>query len=343
MIPARPGRVELNRRQVIASVAALVAGSLGVRSASAQNATPAAGEWTFTDVVGTTVTLPRRPENISAYLNNAAALWDFGIKAQTVFGWTASNYPDGDHVAWGSIDVDEIEIISDAEGNVELEKLVAAAPDLIVTWTWNKDDPRSATNGFPAEVLDRVAQIAPIIILNQGDPDDVELARVEDLAKALGADLESPALVEGRDALAAKAAELQSVAAEKADLTAIFASYGEPDVYYVAAPDYVADLGYVRSLGLKLANDGSPTATMYWETLSTEQALRYPCDVIYLDAYGAWDTLEEVRAEPTISRHPAIVAGQVGTWHRDLPLSYPGLTTFLEDILTPLRTAKKVS
>jgi iron complex transport system substrate-binding protein len=306
-------------------------------------ASPATGEWTYTDVIGTTIALPTRPTRIAAYVNNAASLWDFGIKAQTVFGWTASHFPEGDHIAWGNIDISEIDIISDSDGNVELEKLVAANPELIVTWTWNKDDVASATNGFPIDVLDRVRQIAPIVILNQGDPDDIELTRVEALAEALGADMNAPQLVADREALTAKLAEVEIVATEKADLAVMFASYGDPAIIYVASPDYVADVGYIRSLGITLANDGSPTATAYWENLSAEQALKYPADVIYLDAYGAWNTLEAVQAEPTLNVVPAIASGQVGYWHRDFPLSYTGLTGFLEDILAPLRTAEKVS
>lgn len=335
-----------SRCQFLAGAAAIAAGAAFSSRAFAQTATPVAspvsGAWTYTDVIGTTITLPERPVRIAAYINNAASLWDFGIKAETVFGWTASHFPDGDHIAWGNIDVDAVEIISDDDGNVEIEKLVAANPDLIVTWTWNKDDVDSATNGFPIDVLERVRQIAPIVILNQGDPDDVELARVEALAEALGADLNSPALVADRDALAAKLEEVQTVAAEKADLSVLFASYGDPAIIYVASPDYVADVGYIRSLGITLSNDGSPTATAYWENLSMEQALKYPADVIYLDAYGTWNTLELVQEQPTLNVVPAIAAGQVGYWHRDFPLSYTGLAGFLEDILIPLRTAEKV-
>lgn len=337
----------LSRRSLLATSGALALSASLSRATGAQTSTPEAsptsGEWVFTDVVGNTVTLPHRPVRIAAYINNAASLWDFGIKAEAVFGWTASHFPDGGHVAWGNIDIKAIEIISDIEGNVELEKLVAADPDLIVTWTWNKDDSESATNGLPAEVLDRVRKIAPIVIINQGDPDDVELARVEALAAALGADLRSESIVAARDGLVAKVAEFKQTVADKTDLTAIFASYGVPETYYVASPNYVADLGYVRSLGLKLANDGSPGAISYWETLSTEEAVKYPSDVVYLDAYGDWNTADEVQAQPAINLHPAIAAGQIGYWHRDFPLSYQGLTTFLEDVLTPLRTAKRVS
>ncbi len=336
----------LSRRSLLA-VGALAATAAATprftRAQSTPIASPTSGEWTFTDVMGTTVTLPQRPTRISAYLNQAAALWDFGIHAQTVFGWTAAHFPEGDHIAWGNVEVDTIEMIGDTDGNVDLEKLVAAQPELIVTWTWNRDDVTNATNGFPADVLDRVRQIAPIIVLNQGDPDDVELTRIEALATALGADLDAPALVSDRDALDAKLAEFAAALSEKDDLTAIFASYGEPGVYYVASPDYVADVGYARSLGLKLANDGSPDATQYWEEISTEQALKYPSDLVYLDAYGALNTLEAVQGEKAINLHPAIAAGQVGYWSRDFPLNYAGLTGFLESLLVPLRTATKVS
>jgi iron complex transport system substrate-binding protein len=335
-----------NRRSLLAFGALATASAVVPRATRAQStpiASPISGEWTFTDVIGTTVTLPQRPTRISAYLNQAAALWDFGIHAETTFGWTAAHFPDGDHIAWGNIDVDAVEMIGDTDGNVDLEKLVASKPELIVTWTWNRDDVTNATNGFPADVLDRVREIAPIIVLNQGDPDDVELARIEELATALGADLDAPALVSDREALDAKLDEFASVVAEKSDLTAIFASYGEPGVYYVASPDYVADVGYARTLGLKLANDGSPDATQYWEEISTEQALKYPSDIVYLDAYGALNTLEAVQAEKAINLHPAIAAGQVGYWSRDFPLNYAGLTGFLESLLAPLRTATKVS
>lgn len=336
----------IDRRSLLIASGGLAAGVALAGRAGAQatpSASPVTGEWSFTDVTGKTVTLPQRPTKIAAYINQAASLWDFGIEAETVFGWTAANFPEGDHVAWGSVDVAAVEQISNIEGNVELEKLVAAAPDLIVTWTWNKDDPDNATNGFPPEVLEQVNAIAPYIILNQGDPCDEELARVEELAIALGANLEAPELTEQRNSLDAKIAELDAVLAEKPEITAIFASYGVSGIYYVASPDYVADVGYVRKLGLPLANDGSPTATQYWEELSTEEALRYPSDLVYLDAYGAWDTLEEAQADATVGLHPAIAAGQVGFWQRDFPLSYQGLAGYLEAILTPLRTAEKVS
>ena len=332
----------LGRRRLLVSSAALAALAVAPSAARGQEATPASEEWSFTDVLGNTVTLPQRPQRIAAAINVAAALWDFGIEVPTVFGWTAVNYPDGDHVAWGNIDVDKVEIVGNVEGSVEVEPLLAQQPDLIVTWIWDKDNPDISQVAIPEELTEQVAGIAPILILMQGDANDVELGRVEAFAASLGADLDSPEIVAQREAYAAKKAEVQEVAAEKSDLTVLFASFGSEDRIYVAGPDYVADLGQVRDLGVKLANDGSPTSTTYWEEFSLEQALYYPSDVIYIDQYGPWQTMEQLQEEPTVSQHPAVKAGQGGPWLRDLPLNYQGLTTFLESVLEPLRDAEKV-
>ena len=332
----------LGRRHVLTGALGLAAAAASSRSACGQEATPAAGPWTFTDVLGNTVTLPERPRRIAAAINMAAALWDFGVETPAIFGWTATNYPDGDHVAWGNIDVDRVEVVSDAVGNVVIEDLLVQQPDLIVSWIWDKDNPSAAQVAIPSELTEQVVGIAPIIFLTQGDANDVELGRIEAFAAALGADLNSPGITAQREAYEAKKAELRAVAAEQSELSVLFASFGSEDRIYVAGPDYVADLGQVRDLGVKLANAGSPTSTTYWEELSLEQALHYPSDVLYIDQYGPWRTLEDLRAEPTVSQHPAVKAGQTGPWLRDLPLNYEGLTAFLESVLEPLRDAEKV-
>ena len=333
----------MGRRQVLASAVAVAGAAATSRLATGQEATSTSGEWTFTDVLGHTVALPQRPQRIAAAINIAAALWDFGVEVTSVFGWTATNYPDGDHLAWGDIDVARVEIVGNLDGSVEVEPLLAQQPDLIVSWIWDKDNPASSQVAIPEDLTEQVAGIAPIIFLTQGDANDVELGRIEAFAEAIGADLKSSEIVAQRAAYEARKAELNALAAEKSDLTVLFASYGSEDRIYVASPDYVADLGQVRDLGVKLANDGSPTATTYWEELSLEQALYYPSDVVYIDQYGIWLTIEELQTEPTVSQHPAVKAGQGGPWKRDLPLNYQGLTTFLESVLEPLRAAEKVS
>lgn len=339
----------LSRRTALAGAAgiatsALVASRLPASAASTPVASPTTGgEWSYTDVLGNTITLPSAPTSMAIEIGVAAALWDFGVRMPTVFGWTASNYPDGDHIAWGRIPADDVTIVSNTEGNVELEQLAAQQPDLIVTWIWDKTAPETSMSGIPAEVAAQVAQIAPIVVLRQGDANAVELGHMEDFAASLGIDLDGEDLAAARTAYEDKIAEVESVAAEQRDITVLFGSFGEADAIYIASPDFVADLGQVRDLGITLANDGSPDATTYWETLSPEQALKYPSDVIYIDQYGAAKTLDDLRTLPTVAQHPAVAAGQVGPWKRDLPISYQGLTEFLETVLVPLRTATKVS
>ena len=50
----------MGRRQVLASAVALAGAAASSRLANGQAATPTGGEWTFTDVLGNTVTLPER-------------------------------------------------------------------------------------------------------------------------------------------------------------------------------------------------------------------------------------------------------------------------------------------
>lgn len=334
----------VNRREVLlaGSAAALSAALHPLAGDAAQEATPAA-PWSYTDVLGNTVTLPQRPTRIAAVIQVGAALWDFGIETPTIFGWTASNHADGDHPAWGSVDVDAVQIVSSSDGDIDLEALLLAKPDLIVTWVWDKNVPGETHVSLPPKLLAQAAQIAPVIAINQGDANDIELVRIEEFARALGADLESAELTAQRAAYAERIAEVQQIAQEKPDVSVLFASYGSEQTIYVAGPDFVGDVGQLRTLGVKIANDGSPTSRTYWEELSLEQALYYPSDVVYIDQYGEWKTLEELRQHPTISQHPAIKAGQAGPWARDLPLSYVGLTEFLDATLAQLRDAEKVS
>jgi iron complex transport system substrate-binding protein len=74
-----------------------------------------------------------------------------------------------------------------------------------------------------------------------------------------------------------------------------------------------------------------------------EQALLYPADLVYSDIYSTLLTAEELQQHAIFATMPAVSAGQVGLWQRDFPVSYAGVTAFLEDILAVLRDAEKVS
>ena len=169
---SRPNVPTLTRRTMLGALAATSGSAALARFAGAQDASPVAGEWTYTDVLGTTVTLPRTPVRIVANIVTAAALWDLGIEPVGVFDWTVSNYPDGDHIAWGNVPADKVVNVGNADGNIEPEMLLTLDPDVVAA----------------------------------------------------------------REAYDAKIAEFQQVAAEKAELTNLFANF-DTSLIYVGGPD----------------------------------------------------------------------------------------------------------
>jgi iron complex transport system substrate-binding protein len=305
-------------------------------------ASPVGGQWSYTDVMGTTVTLPEPPKRIAANLIPAAALWDLGIEVDAVFDWTASAHPDGDHIAWGNIDPARVANVGDTDGNILPEDLLKVHPDVIFAYTFDPDDP-SGVSGIVPDMWDTLNQIAPILVITDNATTDVQLQRFVDLATALGADADAPAVVEAREAYEAKVDEVRGVIAAQvdADIVAIFADV-DPDAFYVAGPKDIAELKFLSSLGMVFANADSAEADEFWETLSLEEALKYPADIFYNDVYSTWRTLEELQAQPGINAMPAVQAGQVGEWLRDFPISYEGITTFLDAVLAPLRDAQRV-
>lgn len=323
-------------------VAGAALGVVGVQAArqATPEGSPVASGWTYTDVLGTTVSLPNVPQRIAANLVTAAALWDLGIKVVAVFDYTATAYPDGDHIAWGNVDPKQVANVGDVDGNILPEDLLKVQPDVILTLTFDPADP-SQTAGVVPDMADAIGKIAPVLVVTDMASTEIQLQRLVDLGASLGADLDAPDVVEGKTAYEAKVEEFRGVAAEKSELTSIFANV-DADAFYVGGPQGVAELQFLASLGLVFANADSPEAGEFWETLSLEQALKYPADLFYNDVYSAFKTTEELQAQPGVGAIPAIEAGQVGEWARDFPVSYAGVTNFLETILTPLRDAQRV-
>jgi iron complex transport system substrate-binding protein len=313
---------------------------LGAR-AGAQDASPAAGEWSYTDVLGNTVTLPETPVRIVANIVTAAALWDLGIQPVGVFDWTVSNYPDGNHIAWGNVPADQVVNVGNVDGNIEPELLLTLDPDIVLTQTFDPTDP-SQTNGVPADLLEQINAIAPVLVVTDMAKTDVLVDRLVELGASLGAELEAADVATAREAYEAKIAEFQQVAAEKSGVTTLFANF-DAALIYVGGPKDVSELQWLTDLGLDFANADSEMATEFWEELSAEQALLYPADVIFSDVYSALLTAEDLAGKPVFAAMPAVAAGQVGLWNRDFPVSYAGATAFLETILETLRTAEKLT
>jgi iron complex transport system substrate-binding protein len=331
--------LRFTRRSFAGASAGLAIFAFAAPRAIAQEATPG-GEWVFTDDKGVTVTADAMPQRIVADVNAAAPLWDFGIRPVAVFGWNATE--DGDFgPAGGNVDPSAVEIVGNVSEPIQPEAVAAVQADLLVTLTWTPDDPTEYWS-IDAAILPQVEPIAPLVAISATGMADANTERFAELAAALGANLGSPEIVEAKVAFDAALAGFPAVAAEKADLTALFVFVGGDEKIYVAnAPDW-ADLNLYASLGLNIVKPDAE-ADSFWEELSMEEALKYPADVIFNSTRPGTLTIDELKAHPVFGQHPAAQAGQMGPWNQDFIMSYQGMTIALDTTIAPVRDARKVT
>jgi len=332
-----------NRRQIIGATAAIAASAAATRiHVHAQESTSDAnaGEWTFTDDKGVTVTLPQTPQRIVADVNAAAPLWDFGIRPVAVFGWNATDSGDFGP-AGGNVDPKTVEIAGNATEPIQPEAVAVAQPDLLVTITWTPDDP-SEYWSIDAAILPQVTPIAPLIAISATGMADANTERFAELAGLLGADLDSPELAAAKADYDTALAGFPDQAAGKADIDVLFTFVGADEKIYIAnAPDW-ADLTLYESLGLRIVKPDAE-ADSFWEELSMEEALKYPADVILNSTRPGTLTNEQLTAHPIFGQHPAAQAGQMGLWNQDFIMSYQGMTAALDATIEPVVAASKVT
>lgn len=336
--------MKMTRRSALAGLGGLATLNLIGRAASAQEATPQAspaGEWTFTDDAGKTVTLPQAPKVVVADLNAASALWDFGVRPAAISGWTVET-----DAAWGNIDRSTPNITANAGApDPDIEKLLTIKPDLFVTITWGPEETSGeapyAWSFSDDESYERVSAIVPVVGISATGQADANMASFAHLAELLGADLNTPELVEAKATFDERVTQFSEVAKEKGDLTTLFGSAGAEQIY-VASPQDWADLSWYQQLGLNIIEPDVPPLG-YWETLSAEQAGKYQPDVYFESTRAGSLTKEELEKTPPYDNLPAVKAGQVAPWNQDFIQSYQGLAAALEIMITTLTDAKKVT
>lgn len=326
---------EITRREFIIGAAALSSlfVACGKDDETAQGSPSASsGPWSMVDDRGVEITLPQQPERVVAYVGNAAVLWDFGMEVVGVFG--PQRQKDGTpEPAAGNVDLDAVESAGDTWTEVNLEKLAAIDPDLIVTGIasgamWVINDKQ----------IDEIEQIAPIFAIEVYDKPATEiLARYEELAVALGGDPSSPTLDQAKKDFEAATADLQAAIEEKPGLLTMF-TYADADGLYIAKVKDFPDLLDYRALGLDIVDAGGPDN--YYEMLSWEQADRYPADLILADERSYSLQPDVLAADyPTWNQLPAVKAGQVGGWNVETILSYQGLAAAMSALAADVRAA----
>ena len=340
-------RAEPGRAPTLLSVLALVVvGALllaGCGSDGGSSAAPEEGSdttaadaaeagWSYTDDQGETITLDEAPQVIVAESMAAGALWEYGIEVDGVFG--PQRRSDGStDPALGMADPDAFESLGEVYGEVNLEKLAALQPDLIITTTW--DD--TGYWGIGEEIQEEVEAIAPVAAVRVDHQTiDEPLARMQELAAAIGGDYDEQKAADARQAFEDASAELEAAAAENPGVTILPAS-GSTDIFYVAVPEGYPDLSYYQSLGVDIVEPD--TDEEYWEELSWEQVGKYPTDVLLADSRGG--DLEQIKAFLPASAQalPAVQADQLDLWQAVSAMGYGNWALVLEDLAEVVRSA----
>lgn len=298
----------------------------------------AGGPWIFTDDRGVTIELPQMPERVVAYAPIAAALWDSGFHPVGVYGTTlrADGTPE---ITTGSMDLDAVVSLGEAYGELDMEALVGLQPELIVFDIYT---PEVDIWGVPADMVAQIESIAPILGISYVErPVTETIARIEELAGALGADLNAAEVVEARAQFDTVSAAVETAVAEQPGLTVLFVA-GYSEALYIANPPMWNDLIYFQELGLEVVVP-DVALTELWDTLSWEQAGKYPADLALNDARSGSMSAEEMNEIATWAAHPAAQAEQVGAWQTEFVANYAGFTVVLEDLAESVRRSSPVA
>jgi iron complex transport system substrate-binding protein len=300
---------------ITATVALAACGNGGAQPAAA------GGPWSFTDDRNQKVSRDQRPTRVVAYASSAAALWDYGVHAIGVFG--PQKTADGKkEIQVGNVDLSAETSIGNAWDDFSLEKFAALKPDLVVT---------GLTGAKPTDLwvikddlAAKVQQLAPVVALSEYKvtlPKVIQ--RYEQLAVALGGDANSPTITKAKADFQQASDDFKAAVKAKPGLKVLVVS-SDKDNLYVCKPEFFADLSYYRDLGLDIVNGAGPDD--YFETLSWEQAGKYPADLILSDSRTFALSKAQLAQIPTWAQLPAVKAGQVADWSTE-PRFNPVLAT----------------
>lgn len=302
------------------------------------SAASSASGWTYTDDIGNTVTLDHVPAKVAGFTDQVLSLMSYGVKPVAVFGRTDVK----SDTRFGSYDMTGVAITGNTYGEIDLEALASAQPDLIVTGIYPTDrkdtiDKTQPYYGFKdLEQQKKLEAIAPIVTIKVGGAGLDVIKSNTRLALALGAD---QAKVDAdQNAFETAAATLTTVAKEKG--LKVAPMYADADGIYLVKPADEPETQLYSSLGVDYLNL-NPDGDYYWDIYSWENAGKVKiADVILLsnEGYQKADLLKQ----PTFSDDAALQAGQVYE-RRVSPMDYSSQARNLDVLTGILQNARKVT
>ena len=321
------------KRSLLAASAALVLVTLTACGSSSSD-DDAGGPWTFTDDRDIKISLDRTPQRIVAQSSVAAALSELGLDDQIVGTFGPLKLADGsvDPQAAGLDPEDVTDVTGGGEyGSLDLEKLAALKPDLIVTNMYIKPD-LWYLNDATAK---RVEKLAPTLAINFQGLDLVQtLESVEKVAGTLGADLQDDDAVEARDAFDAASKRLAAVGDQLGDKTVLPVS-ATADLFYAGDPGQFPDIAYYQSIGLPIA-DVKAKKDSYWDELSWEKSDKYDADVVLWDNRLGAAGLKTLKAQPVFGTITGAKNDAYVPWAAVTPPGYEAYARIIDTLVNDI-------
>lgn len=315
-----------NSRLRAAATALVAACALVLAGCSSGDGGESSGEaWSFTDDLGQTVTLDHAPERIAGQNDLLAPLMEYGASPIASFGFFSLE-EDG---RFEDFDTSGITEVGTSYGEINLDELALAKPDLILTTIYPMDEDGTLPEGNLRYGLKDLAQqeqlekIAPIVTIYVGGEGQKVLDRIAELAGALGSD--SSKIDTAKQEFDTAATTLTS-AAESADLL-VTPMYADADGLYTYKADDEPTLQLYKSLGVNFF-EPAPEG-YYWGIYSWENAVEVTGDTILLakDGYQV-DALKDQR---TLAGNLALNAGQVHPYNQ-APMDYASQASYMTDL-----------
>jgi iron complex transport system substrate-binding protein len=294
--------------------------------------TEASGPWSYTDDLGKTIELDEEPTRIAAYGDAAAALMGFGVEPVALYHYMD---PSQDST-FDDIDLSHVEVIGTSYGEINVEQLAAADPDLIVTVHYDESAPEPLYGFKDVAQQEQIEKIAPIAtVLQTGTALDV-IESNERLVEALGVHVEGGQVAEDR-ATFEQAAESLTEAASSG--VSVLPLYGEDANVYFAIADDDPGLSYYESLGVSFMDVGGKD-DYYWETVSWENADKYDADLLLYSVRDSY-TPEQLLDQPTFARLKAAQADQMHPW-KFKSMDYASQASYMNELAGVLADTEKV-
>jgi iron complex transport system substrate-binding protein len=306
----RRGSVRAALLTAVAATALILTGcsSTGGSDDAGSDTSSSSGAWSYRDATGATVKVGHTPKRVVVLNDIAISFIEYGLRPVGTFGQLTM----AKDKRFTDLDTDGITQLGTGYGDIDLEKLAALKPDLVVTSVYPTDAKGTLDSSQPGygfkdkEQQEQVAAIAPIAQVKWGGEGEDVIEHIADLAESLGA---KESTVEAAERKFDTAKGTLEKAAKENDVS-IVSMYADGDGAYVTRPSDEPSLQMYTEFGVDFVTP-KPKG-WYWGIYSWENAGQITGDVILLSQQGY--QVADLEKQPTFADDKALEAGQVHSW-----------------------------